>query len=226
MKAVILAAGNGTRMGELTKDTPKPLLKIQDKTLLEYKMDILPAKCDEVILVIWYLGDKIREYFGDEYTGKKIIYVEAEPLGTGYALWAAKEHLDGTFIVMCGDDLYTKRDIEECLTYPFSSLVHRSDKKVSGGKIVLDEQQEYIENIVEGSHDKGAIIATGLYVLTPEIFSLPLVQIPNRNEYGLPQTIIQMKERGIRAVLASAWYQVTTPEDLFVSGEELNRYQL
>ncbi len=225
MKAVILAAGNGTRMGELTKEIPKPLLKIEDKTLLEYKMDILPLDCDEVILVIWYLGDKIRKYFGEEYKGKKITYVEAEPLGTGYALYAAKEHLDGQFIVMCGDDLYTKRDIEECLKYPFASLVHRSEKEVSGGKIILDEQQEYIQDIVEGLHEEGAIIATGLYVLTPEIFSLPLVQIPNRSEYGLPQTIMQMKKKGIRAVIASAWYQVTTPEDLLVSREELNQYQ-
>ena len=224
MKTVILAAGNGTRMGELTKSTPKPLLKIQDKTLLEYKMDILPENCDEIIIVIGYLGDKIREYFGAEYKGKKITYIEAETLGTGYALWAAKEYLTEPFIVMCGDDLYTKKDIEECVKHPFASLVHRSEKEISGGSVLLDENEEYIKDIVEGSHKKGAVIATGLYVLTPEVFSLPLVQIPNRKEYGLPQTIMQMKERGIRSVFATAWYQVTAPEDLVVSSQEINTY--
>ncbi len=224
MKAVILAAGNGTRMGELTKETPKPLLTIQGKTLLEYKMDILPEDCTEIILIVSYLGDKIKEYFGSQYKGKKLIYVEAQPLGTGYALFAAKEYLDGPFIVMCGDDLYTKHDVLECLKYPFSSLVHRSLKGVSGGSVMLDEKEEYVKDIVEGMHERGAVIATGLYVLTPEVFSLPLVKIPNRDEYGLPQTVIQMKERGIRSVFATAWYQVTSPEDLVVSSQEINHY--
>lgn len=222
MQAVILAAGNGTRMGNLTKEIPKPLLAIRNKTLLEYKMDILPSDCTEVIMVIGYLGDKIRAYFGEGYKGMKITYIEAETLGTGYALWQAREYLNGRFVVLCGDDLYARKDIEECAKYPFASLVHRSEKPVSGGRIVLDDATECVQDIVEGSHDAGTIIATGAYSLTPSVFSLPLIKANNgKNEYGLPQTLMQIKEKGMRAVFTTAWHQVTAPGDLVISTDEL-----
>lgn len=221
MKAVILAAGKGTRMGELTQATPKPLLKINGKTLLEWKMDILPSDCTEVILVIGYLGDQIRAYFGDSYKGMKMTYVEAEPKGTAYALFAAKEHLDGQFVVLCGDDLYTKADIEECVKYPYAALVSRSESGASGGSVVINKQG-MVETIVEGTHAGGANIATGLYVLSPEIFELPLApKAPGSDEYGLPQTLLQRTAKDMKAVFATGWYQVTAPEDLQASPETL-----
>ena len=75
MQAIILAAGRGTRMGELTKETPKPMLKIKNKPILEYKLNALPEEITEVIFVIGYLGDAIKNYFGDFYNGRKIRYV-------------------------------------------------------------------------------------------------------------------------------------------------------
>ncbi len=219
MKAVILAGGKGTRMGNLTKDIPKPLLKIGDKTLLEYKLDILPDNCTEVIMIIGYLGEKIQKYFGKEYKGKKITYVHTEPLGTGHALWQAREHLDGPFIVMCGDDLYVRKDIEECCKYPFAALVYIATEPHSGGKVIIKEG--VIDDIIEGYHEAGIVTATGLYVLTPEIFDLELLKIPGRDEYGLPQTLMQMKEKKIRPVYATAWHQVTSAEDLQLSEPEV-----
>ena len=64
MQVVILAAGRGTRMGDLTSDTPKPLLKVKDKTLLEYKLDVLPDSISEVIFVIGYKQEQIRAITG------------------------------------------------------------------------------------------------------------------------------------------------------------------
>jgi len=60
MQAIILAAGRGTRMGELTNDLPKPLLKISGRPILEYTLANLPREIDEVILVIGYHGHKIK----------------------------------------------------------------------------------------------------------------------------------------------------------------------
>lgn len=227
MKAVILAAGRGVRMGDLTSVTPKPLLTVGDKTLLEYKMDALPAECTEIILVVGYLAEKIRNFFGSEYKGKKVTYVECEPLGTGYALWQAKEHLDGVFVVMCGDDLYAPDDIAECARRPFSALVFRSEKKSSGGQIILDDKGQIAE-IVEGSHELGSVIATGLYALTPEIFTLPLVKIHNGTEYGLPQTLMQLNAisggRRIKAVFTTKWHQVSSPQDLLLDKEKIKAF--
>ena len=223
MKAVILAAGKGTRMGELTNTHPKPLLKIRGKTLLEYKMDILPDTCNEIIIIIGHLGEKIKEYFGQEYNRKKVTYIHADPMGTGFALWQAKEYLTEQFIVMCGDDLYTRKDVTECLKYDFSALVSIAQDIQSGGKVILENN--IIKDIEEGTHKKGNVIATGLYVLNPEIFKFELKKIDGRDEYGLPQTLMQIKEKGIHAVFATAWHQVTSPADLEVAEDKLNFFK-
>src|SRR5215212_8859235 len=109
MQAVILAAGRGTRMVELTTEVPKPMLEVSGKTLLEYKFDALPEEVAEVIIIVGYLGSVIQRRFGGEYKGKKLFYVEQEELnGTAGALWHAKDILKDRFIVMMGDDIYTK----------------------------------------------------------------------------------------------------------------------
>lgn len=72
MKIVILAAGKGARMNDLTNMTPKPLLKYEGKNLLEHKLDALPENITEIIFVIGYLGDQIKEYFKDSYKGTPI----------------------------------------------------------------------------------------------------------------------------------------------------------
>jgi NDP-sugar pyrophosphorylase family protein len=170
MKAIILAAGKGTRMGDLTKDTPKPLLTINGKTLLEYKLDVLPEGISEVVIVIGYLGEKIKSHLGEKYKNKKLTYVEVEPLGTGFAVWSAQEHLAEQFIVMCGDDLYSREDIQKCIEYDFSSLIFKTSEPQSGGKIILKEN--FIDDIQEGKHEAGIHIATGLYFLQPEILTM------------------------------------------------------
>ncbi len=224
MKAVILAAGRGIRMGDLTKDIPKPLLTIKGKTLIQYKLDILPLECDEIIIIIGYLGEKIENHFGNNYKGKKITYVYSEPLGTGYALWKAKQYLSGKFLVMCGDDLYCRQDIENCTKYPLSILVSKNEFAQGGGKVVINNDG-YIEDIIEGSHKVGEIVSTGLYFLDESIFDLPLKKInDSREEYGLPQTLMQMKGNKIRAVFATRWHQITNPKDLEVSDEKLKYY--
>jgi MurNAc alpha-1-phosphate uridylyltransferase len=75
MKAMILAAGRGQRMMPLTKNTPKPLLKIKGKTLIEYRLDEL-KKIDitEVIINLSYLGEKIQQHLGQNYKGINLTY--------------------------------------------------------------------------------------------------------------------------------------------------------
>lgn len=224
MKAVILAAGKGTRMGELTKELPKPLLKVGGKTLLEYKIHALPDTVDEVILVIGYLGEKIREQIGDFCAGRKITYVEAEPLGTAYALWQTKHLLTERFIVMMGDDLYAKKDIEECLKYDQAGLISKLPGPMSGGKIILKD--DFIVDILEGKHAEGGLISTGLFVLSPVIFKYPMQKMPGREELGIPPTIMQaIHEMPIRAVYATHWKQMSAPEDLQISAEEMNKFE-
>jgi len=67
-----LAAGEGKRLRPLTLETPKPLLKIKGRPILDYTFSSLPEKISEVILVVGYKGEQIKNYLGDEFSGKKI----------------------------------------------------------------------------------------------------------------------------------------------------------
>lgn len=222
MQAVILAGGYGNRMGELTKDTPKPLLKVSGKTLLEHKLDILPSEIDEVIIVVGYLGQKIIDHIGESYNGIKISYVtQEERKGTGHALWLVKDLLKDKFMVLMGDDIYDKKDLEACIKNGWSILIKEVDFLKAGGLVTLKPDGS-LDDIVEGdSHNlKNASVYTGLCVLNKDIFNYDLVKIPGKEEFGLPQTIVlAAKDFPVQVVKSSFFLQLTRPEDLKAAEE-------
>ncbi|MEY4440602.1 MAG: hypothetical protein RLY49_228 [Candidatus Parcubacteria bacterium] len=217
MKIVILAAGKGTRMNTLTNDTPKPLLKYEGKNLLEYKLDTLPASIEEIIFVIGYLGEKIKEYFGDSYKNIPIRYVEQkEMLGTAHALWQCKDFLQNDFIVLMGDDLYKKEDIQKLIESQTWAVLTYPDKPgVKAGKIVKDEGgnlKEIYEDF-DGTSPYN-LLYTGACKLTPDIFTKEMTQLSN-GEFGLPQTITKfVGEKPIVVLETNSWIRITSPEDL------------
>lgn len=105
MKVVIMAGGKGTRIASVRSDVPKPMINICGKPILEHQIDNLKAcGLTDIILVIGYLGDKIKEYFGDgSKFGVNIEYfVEDHPLGTAGALFKIPQ-LTEDFLLLCGD---------------------------------------------------------------------------------------------------------------------------
>lgn len=220
MQCVILAAGLGMRMGELTKEVPKALLKIEGKTLLEHNLEALPDEVDEVIIVIGHLGEQIREYLGEEFGDKKIKYVEQKELkGTAHALFQAKDILKGRFLVLMGDDLYDKQDLEELVKHDLEILVWEVPAdNLESQAATVKVQQGLLTGITERQAvRKGALMNTGAYVLNTDIFKYPLQSagVPAM-EFGLPQTMIQMVRNGAKfdIVRAKSWRKITTPEDL------------
>lgn len=221
MQAVILAAGRGTRMGELTETTPKSMLEIAGKPLLEYKLEELPDEVDEVILIVGYFGSVIHNYFGGMFGDKRILYVEQEnPVGgTADALWSAKDILNGRFLVLMGDDLYDKEEIEKCLRADgWIELVQHRDEIRQKGKVVVDKKAN-ITDIEEGDHGtESGFLGTNLFVLDDRIFSCEMVpKAEGSKEYGLPQTVLAAsKTLGVpfRAVEGKRWFEVTAPDDL------------
>lgn len=105
MKVVIMAGGKGTRIASVRSDVPKPMINICGKPILEHQIDNLKTcGLTDIILVIGYLGDKIKEYFGDgSKFGVNIDYfVEDHPLGTAGALFKMPQ-LTEDFLLLCGD---------------------------------------------------------------------------------------------------------------------------
>ena len=202
-------------MKALTENLPKPMLTVLGNNLLEHKISVLPKEVDEVIIVIGYLGEKIKKHFGASFKGKKIRYVEQKELmGTMLALKEAENKLSGRFMVMMGDDIYSKRDVSACLEHPWAILVKKMEDKSRGARVMVDKQK-HITDIIEGAElEKGMLNNAGLYVLHTDIFKYPLVRIPS-GEYGLPQTLAKAaKDFETNVVESKTWHQITSPEDL------------
>ena len=225
MQAVILAAGRGTRMDELTTAVPKPMLEVAGKPLLEYKLDALPDRIDEVVLIVGYLGYVIRQHLGALYGQKRISYVEQERMdGTAGALWHAQPLLHDRFLIMMGDDIYAKEDVEHCIAESSSwkLLVQELPQMHRAGSVQLDTNGS-IADIIESKEEDAArtvsgIASTNLYVLDTRLFSCPLVPKHEGSlEYGLPQTVVAATKRlGIQfePVFTKKWIQITDPKDL------------
>lgn len=202
-------------MNNLTDAIPKPMLEIKGKPILAHKIEALPKEIDEVILVVGYLKERIREYFGENYDGRKIIYVEQEKLdGTGGAIHLAKNILKGKFLAMMGDDLYSKKDIENIMKHELAILGFEVSDPERFGIIKLDDSGKVID-IVEKPKMKGPALANiGLYVLNDKFFDYGLVDI-GKGEYGLPQTMMLMRDQyDIYAEKASGWFPIGNPDDL------------
>src|SRR3989344_2343544 len=107
-KAVILAGGFSSRLKELTKITPKPMLVLQDTKLFEYAIDLCRRYgITEIAISVHYLKEQIINYFGDgRKFGVKISYIEEEiPLGTAGAMRLAKDWLKEPFLMCNADEL-------------------------------------------------------------------------------------------------------------------------
>ncbi|HVU75371.1 MAG TPA: nucleotidyltransferase family protein [Candidatus Paceibacterota bacterium] len=175
MQAVILAAGRGSRMGELTESTPKPMLMVHGKTLLEHKLDALPHDVDEVIFIVGHYGGVIHDYFGGVYKDKKIFYVEQDVLdGTGGALWRAKDILKDRFIVMMGDDLYSANDITAVQSCDEWCMAVWKTDEIKGGIVNVDAHH-HIVSITEGNKTGNGYAGTNLFGLDTRLFEFPLI---------------------------------------------------
>ncbi|MFA7302156.1 MAG: sugar phosphate nucleotidyltransferase [Candidatus Paceibacterota bacterium] len=228
MQALILASGRGTRMGELTSDTPKPLLQVAGKSLIEHKLEALPSAVDEVVVVVGYQGDAIKECFRDESHGRRIVYVQQEILdGTAKGVWAAKDVLHDRFLVLMGDDLYCREDMECCILTPdWSMVVAPVGAMGAGGRVEVD-QRGVITGIEEGDHEgRPGLVGTNLFVLDTRFFDMPPVpKAPGSEEYGLPQTAVMISTAEaipFHAIETRFWHQVTSPEDLIEAEKRLS----
>jgi bifunctional UDP-N-acetylglucosamine pyrophosphorylase/glucosamine-1-phosphate N-acetyltransferase len=226
MKVIILAAGLGTRMKDLTKDTPKPMLPIQGKPKLAYTLEILPEEITEVIFIVGYLQEQIREFFGEEYAGKKIKYIVQEKLnGTAGAVALAKDEIGSEkVLVMMGDDLYNRKDLEKILQYEQALLAYETDEAEQFGLVDTDKDG-YLTAVVEKPHNKTkGLVNTAAYVLSPEYFNTPLVAI-SETEFGLPQTLVKMyPEHKTKVVRTTKWLPIGSPEDLEIAQEKVKDF--
>lgn len=195
MKAVILAAGKSTRTYPLTANKPKPLLPVVNKEILAHSLDQLDGLVKEVVVIVGYEKDQIINRFGYAYGNISIKYVEQkEQKGTGHAIKSAEEHLNGRFIVMNGDDIYSKKDIEKCLEHNYCVLGQKVDDPSRFGVFVVENGK--VKSLVEKPKEFVSDLAnTGLYVLDEFIFDIDIVKSA-RGEFEIVDYINGLIEKG------------------------------
>lgn len=120
MRAMILAAGGGTRLHPLTLSMPKPMAPVVNRPVMAYIVQVLVRNgIQDLVVNLSYLPDQIRDYFGDgRALGASITYsMESEAMGTAGGVKRVEDHLrDGTFLVIGGDDL-TDVDLTPLLAF-------------------------------------------------------------------------------------------------------------
>lgn len=222
MKAVILASGNGIRFLPLSKTTPKPLTKILEKSILEHNLENLKGIVDEVFIVIGYLGDKIKEKLGEEYQGIKIRYVfDEEIVGTGNsAKIASLEINEDKIIIMNGDDLYHKKDIQKLVEKCPAIAVKKVSNPSSFGIVSISENK--VIGIEEKPQNPKSDLANiGLYCFPKSIFEEEIFK-SERGEYEITDYVKKLINlNNLNFVEAEFWIPASYPWDLFNMTEVL-----
>ncbi|HSE35434.1 MAG TPA: nucleotidyltransferase family protein [Candidatus Paceibacterota bacterium] len=215
-QAVILAAGKGTRMRPLTDAVPKPLQEILGRSLLAYKLDVLPASIDDVVIVIGHLGEQIVSAIGERQGTRTIRYIaQSELNGTAGALLSARSLLRERFLVLMGDDLYDANDLAHLAEEEMAIGIAEVCDREIGGEIIRKDDGTLLE-VREARHrvDHG-FICTGAYALTQRFFAHAPVAVPGSLELGIPQTLASIaREAPVALVPFTRWMQITSPEDL------------
>ncbi len=217
MKAVIFAAGEGKRLHPLTLDRPKPLVEVLGKTLIERIWDVLPDAINEVIVVVGYKQEMMREFLGREFQGKKVTYVEQlEPLGTAHALKICKPHLENEkkFLLMYADDLHGRDGVARCIEHDMALLVSFVDDPRRFG-VVVTHDNGTIKNIEEKpEHPKSNLAVTGVYVLNPKIFDYDASHTKNGEYYLTDMIEGYIKDFPVQVVESDFWVPIAYPHDI------------
>jgi NDP-sugar pyrophosphorylase family protein len=215
MQCVILAAGKGTRLKPLTDDKPKQLVTVNNKALIDYIVEALPSAIDELIIVVGYKGDMLREYCGSIFHGKKVTYVEqAVPEGTAKALWLCKDLLKGRFLFMFGDDIHGKDDLSRATSYVRSMLVTTVSQPEKFGIVVRNPDGTLGLMIEKPEHAPSNCASTGAMVLDDHIFEFE-PETPVKGEYYLTEVIERYAQKyPIAIVEQNLWIPIGYPEDI------------
>lgn len=180
MKAVVMAGGEGSRLRPLTSNTPKPMLPVANRPMMEHIVALCRRHgCTDVVATVAYLADVIRTYFDDgaEFGVDMRYAVEDVPLGTAGSVGNARATLDDTFAVVSGDAL-TDIDLSAVIEAHRKAgamatiVLYRAENPLEFG-IVITREDGTIERFLE-KPTWGQVFSdtvnTGIYVLEPEIF--------------------------------------------------------
>ena len=232
-KAVILAAGRGTRMRELTADLPKPMIHVRGKPVLQHIIEGLrDAGVGELLLIVGYRADAVREFFGDGSRYNVAIQYTTQTVqdGTGRVVELARDFVrDHPFILAYGDILVAPANYKRLVSFADDVeaiiTVTRGEDVSKGGAVFVNDRMELVDireksDRWSDSPRRDAIpwYNAGLYAFRPSIFDFTAKLKPSpRGEYELTDAIRDLAQSGrqVQAIeLTGEWADVRDPEIL------------
>ena len=151
MKAMILAAGFGKRLGHLTQSTPKPLIKVKGQPLIKYHLSkLLAADYSQIVINTHYLSDEIISYVKNEFDNDpRIIFsIEKEILGTGGGIKKALHHFGNDDFLVLNSDIYSDLDYKYFKSFTSPTLFavetkNQGDFNIKNSKVCLETTKNY-----------------------------------------------------------------------------------
>lgn len=219
MKAVILAAGKGTRMRPLTSDTPKPLLPVAGKKIIQHNIDLLENEVEEIIVVAGYKTEQFENYFND--SEKVTIIEQKKAKGTADAALQVKEHIEGKTVILNGDDIYGE-ELKDVIQFESGILAAKSPTPEKYGVIEIDDGK--VVDIQEKPEDPASnFVNTGFYVVQPDFFEmLEQVEESKRGEYEITDALdTYINKHEVEIKETKRWLPCSYPWQIIDSNEVL-----
>ncbi|MCJ8347380.1 nucleotidyltransferase family protein [bacterium] len=215
---VIMAGGMGVRLGHLTKDVPKPMLKVGNKPVIECIIDMFISHgFNKFMISVNYKAEVIKEYLKDGRDfGVEICYIEeTKRLGTGGALSLITEKLQDPFIVTNGDvlssfsygNLLDYHNREQSIA---TMCIKKDSYQIPYGVVNVDEEGNIIT--IQEKLIKEFFINAGIYVLCPSVLDF----IPKNEFYNLPELfeLLNSKNKVVKTFQINGyWIDIGRPSD-------------
>lgn len=220
VSVLIMAGGFGKRLGNITKNTPKPLLKKNGKPLIDHVLNIIKKSnnIEEVFISTHYLSDLLEEHIkSKKYNVPISIIREEKPLGTAGALSLINADKENNNYLVINADLITNIDIDSLITFHGLSLndatiaVANYSFKVPYGVIEYSSDGTFLELLEKPDIKK--YVAAGIYILSAKFKDL----IPYNSVIDMPELINNGKKARLNIgvfPIHEFWSDIGRPEDL------------
>ena len=235
LKAIILSAGEGSRMRPLTLTKPKTMLPVAGKPIIQYNIESLRDNgITDILLIVRYKEEIVRNYFGDGSDfGVNISYkTQKDFLGTANAISYGEDFIDDSIIVLNGDIILDDEIIHEIIKkYNYLTpdtlmlLTEVEDPSAFG---VVEIENGNIKNIVEKPKREEApsnLVNAGIYIFNKDIFDkIRETEISERGEYEITDSVslqIEDNKKVIGHKTSKDWIDVGRPWELIEVNEEL-----
>ena len=217
MRAVVLAAGLGTRMGKLTEEIPKGLLKIAGREIVYRSMKILENLGVKEFIVITNpkYKEKYEEFLKREGFNYKIVLNNHPERGNGYSLYLAKDYVDGKFALIMSDHIYEEEFLKEAIKKE-GLIIDREGKYIDAGeatKVLVENGR--VKDIGKKLKNWDGF-NTGFFILTPEIFKYAEDVVKEKELVELSEIVKRAKLK-VSEVSGYFWMDVDTQEEMKIA---------